>query len=173
MEKQIHEAKTNLENNLLSLSNNMFGVNNTLEDDLAETKLFAMMAKQVHEVESNNLDEELKKADLRKKKFELEEARRKSVRDAADYEARKEREEAEVAERKAKEAEREEKERAQEKKERRRWWIDLGVKVGTVVVTVGAPLVMFFASKKMEYVDNKIPTKDMSTLWGKMLSTKH
>ncbi len=172
MENKRKEAKTNLENLVLSDSKTL-GNGATIDDDLQEMKLFDGYTRSIHQIENDTIDEELKKLELRRKKFELEEARRKAIRDAAEFEARREKEEAEAAEREAKAAEREEKEAKEKKIERRRWWIDLGVKVGTTILTVGTPLVMFFVSKKMEYVDNKIPTKDMNTLWGKMINSKH
>lgn len=166
------EAKSNLEGIVASDSAYLGGgANSTFEDDMNEMKLFEARCKQIHQIETDELDEELKRAEIRKRKFDLEEARRKSARDEEEFKLKVEREEREAADREAKAIEKAKLE-AKEKKSEKKWkFVDLGLKIGGILIPVIMSGVMFFCSMKMEYVDDKIPNKTMKDLLFK--SIKH
>lgn len=157
------EAKSNLENLVASDSANL-GQGQCYNDDMEEMKVFKMRTEQIHQIEMDELDEELKRSQIRKQKFDLEESRRKAFRDQKEFDLKVEREEREEQERKAKAAERDAKE-AKEKKSEKRWKVvDLALKIGGILLPIGTTLAMFLCSMKMEYVDDKIPNKTMRDL---------
>ena len=158
------QAKEHLEDLVVSDSSHLGQNNQTYDEDLQEIKVFEARNRQIHQIEMDKLEEELKRAQIRKQKFDLEESRRKAFRDQKEFDLKVEKDEREAAERESKAAEREAKE-SKDKRSEKRWKIvDTILKVGGILLPIGTTIGMFLLSMKMEYVDDKIPSKTMRDL---------